>query len=178
MRHTNGIGLLFLLPLVILAACRGEQMSPQPQDLPDLNALAKPYTTVETTRVRTGPGPQFRAIGEIPANARVHVVGRDGDWLLVVSKTGNAPGYIQIALVRPVSASDKEALPAVAGPYETVADTQVRSGPGLHYPVMSQITKGTKLNVVGEETGWLRVESKRGNPPGYVDQNLARPVQN
>ena len=69
MRHTNGIGLLFLLPLVILAACRGEQMSPQPQDLPDLNALTKPYTTVETTRVRTGPGPQFRAIGEIPANA-------------------------------------------------------------------------------------------------------------
>mgnify|MGYP003694548277 CR=1 FL=1 len=42
-------------------------------------------------------------------------------------------------------------------------DTQVRSGPGLHYPVLANIGKGTKLNVVEEDKGWLKVESKRGN---------------
>lgn len=178
MKHANGIGMLMLLSLVLFPACRGEQVSPPPQDLPDLNAQARPYMTVENTRVRAGPGPQFRSIGEIPANARVHAVGRDGDWLLIVSKKGNAPGYIEMALVRPAPPGDSEAPPAIAGLYETVADTQVRSGPGLHYPVLAQIKKGTKLNVVGKETGWLRIESKRGNPPGYVDQSLARPVQN
>ncbi|HXF75497.1 MAG TPA: SH3 domain-containing protein, partial [Methylomirabilota bacterium] len=64
----------------------------------------------------------------------------------------------------------------VAGSYEAVADTQVRSGPGLHYPVIANISKGTKLNVVEEEKGWYRVESKRGNKPGYVDANMTRPA--
>jgi hypothetical protein len=38
------------------------------------------------------------------------------------------------------------------------------------------VPKGTKLNVVDEENGWLKVESKRGNKTGFVDANLARPV--
>ena len=57
-----------------------------------------------------------------------------------------------------------------------MADTQVRSGPGLHYPSLADIAKGTKLNVVDEEKGWLKVESKRGNKPGYVEASLAKPV--
>lgn len=177
MSHTTVIGLILLLPLLILVGCRGEQMSPAAHDLPDLNAQAKPYITVENTRVRTGPGSQFHGIAEIPANARVHAVGRDGDWLLIVSKKGNAPGYIEIGAVRPATTGDHEPAPVTAA-YETVVDTQVRSGPGYHHPVLAQVKKGTKLTVIGKETGWLRVESKRGNPPGYVDQSLARPVRN
>jgi hypothetical protein len=30
---------------------------------------------------------------------------------------------------------------------------------------------------VDEDNGWLKVESKHGNPPGYVDANAARPVE-
>ncbi len=172
MKQANGIRLLVLLLPVALAACRGEEVGPLPQDLPDLNAQARPYITVENARVRTGPGPQFGSIAEIPANARVHAVGRDGDWLLIVSKKGNAPGYIEMALVRPASTGDHE-IPVTAV-YETVVDIQVRTGPGLHYPALAQVKKGTKLNVTGKEMGWLRVESKKGNPPGYVDQSLAR----
>ena len=52
----------------------------------------------------------------------------------------------------------------------------MRSGPGLHYPVVANIPKGTKLNVVEEDKGWLKVESKRGNKPGYVEANLAKPA--
>ena len=68
------------------------------------------------------------------------------------------------------------APPAVEGRYEALADTQVRSGPGLHYPVVASISKGTKLNVVEEDKGWLKVESKRGNKPGYVEASLTKPA--
>jgi uncharacterized protein YgiM (DUF1202 family) len=166
-----------------LAACRANESASESTDLPDLNAQIRPYVTIENTKVRTGPGPQFRTIGEIKRDAKVQVVGRDGDWVLIVSKKGNPPGFIEMASVKPGESQEQEtsAPPAlevksVEGKYESIVDTQVRSGPGLHYPTVAEIKKGTKINVVEEEKGWLRVESKRGNKPGYVDASLAKPV--
>lgn len=172
-------GLLLVWLALALAACKDKGAPPRARDLPDLNEQTRVYVTTENTKVRAGPGPQFRAIAEIGRDARVNVVGKDGDWVLIVSKKGNAPGYIELASVMPWEGGEpKEEAAArpVAGSYEAIIDTQVRSGPGLHYPVIADISKGTKLNVVGEEKGWYRVESRRGNKPGYVDANMARPA--
>lgn len=169
-----------LIALITLASfgCKTKEKTPQLKDLPDLNEQARLYVTTENTKVRAGPGPQFRALADIGRDAKVNVVGRDGEWVLIVSKKGNAPGYIEMASVKPSEAGDtKEALnPQYDGKYEAVANTQVRSGPGLHYPVVADISKGTKLNVVEEDKGWLKVESKRGNKPGYVEGSMAKPV--
>jgi uncharacterized protein YgiM (DUF1202 family) len=159
------------------SGCKDKETATEPKGLPDLNSQTIPYLTVETTRVRTGPGTQYRAFAEIGPNARVNVVGRDGEWALIVSKKGNAPGFIELAAIKPADGEIREALnPHAESSYESIAATQVRSGPGLHYPVITQISKGTKLNVVDEENGWLKVESKRGNEPGYIDINFAKPV--
>lgn len=178
--HRDGVvtirwALAALFALTI-SACR-ETPQTSPSELPDLNEQTRVYVTREKTRVRTGPGPQFRAIAEIPRDAKVNVVGRDGDWVLIVSKKGNAPGYVEIASVESWTGDTKEELdPRAEGRYETVSETEVRSGPGLHYPVVASIAKGTKINVVDEEKGWLKVESKRGNKPGYVEARLAKPT--
>ncbi len=164
-----------------LAGCKRTQHTSAGNDLPDLNAQTRTYVTQEPTRVRTGPGSQFRTIGEIGSNAKVQVVGRDGEWVLIVSKKGNAPGYIEMASVKPATGreeEEKQAAPPVEGKYQVLADTQVHSGPGLQYPVVAKIKKGMHVNVVNEEPGWLKVESKQGNPPGYIDSNLAKPAQN
>ena len=169
--------LIVLLSALVLSACKDKGPSGDPQDLPDLNALIRPYVTTANATVKSGPGPQFRTLAQIPQNAKVQVVGKDGDWVLIVSKKGNAPGFIELASVKPSSGEEQEsAAPKVEGRFETLTDTQVRSGPGLNYPVVADIGKGTKLNVVGEENGWLKVESKRGNKPGYVDASLAKPI--
>jgi uncharacterized protein YgiM (DUF1202 family) len=168
-----------LVALIALASfgCKNDEKISKPADLPDLNEQAKPYVTTEMTKVRTGPGQQFRAIAEISRDAKVTVVGRDGDWVLIVSKKGNAPGFIEMAAVRPATGDANEALnPQLDGKYEALTNTHVRSGPGLHYPVVADIAKGTKLNVVDENNGWLKVESKRGNKPGYVEASMAKPV--
>lgn len=156
--------------------------TPEFKDLPDLNEQTKPYVTTENTKLRTGPGPRFRVIADISRDAKVNVVGRDGEWVLIVSKKGNAPGYIEMASVKPATGDkkgdsrDEAAAPQVDGRYEALTDTEVRSGPGLHYPTVAKIAKGTKLNVVEEDKGWLKVESKRGNKPGYVDATLTKPA--
>jgi uncharacterized protein YgiM (DUF1202 family) len=169
--------MLVALISLTAVACQQDQKTTGAGDLPDLNEQTRVYVTTESTRVRTGPGPQFRAIAEIARDAKVNVVGRDGDWVLIVSKKGNAPGYIEMATVQSWDGEKKETLdPRAEGRYEALTDTQVRSGPGLHYPVVASVSKGTKLNVVEEDKGWLKVESKRGNKPGYVEASLAKPA--
>ena len=172
--------LIFLI-LLSLLGCKGKpKETADSKDLPDLNAQIRPYTTVDNTKLRTGPGPQFRAIAEIRRDAKVQVVGRDGDWVLIVSKKGNPPGYIEIASIEPSSEVEKQepSAPPVEGKYESLVDTRVYSGPGVHYPVVAEIKKGTKINVVDEEKGWLKVESRRGKQPGYVEASIAKPVGN
>jgi len=164
---------------LLLPACKKAEEAASPDDLPDLNKQIRPYVTVENTKLRSGPGPQFRGLADIPADAKIHVVGRDGEWALIVSKKGNAPGFIELAAIKPGESETEQPEfgepRRVEGKYEAVADTQVRSGPGLHYPSLAEIAKGTKLNVVDEEKGWLKVESRRGNKPGYVEASLAKP---
>lgn len=169
---------MFLI-LLSLLGCKGEQKeAADSKELPDLNAQMRPYMTIDNTKLRSGPGLQFRAIAEIRRDAKVQVVGRDGDWVLVVSKKGNPPGYIEMASIEPSNGVEKQesSAPPVEGKYETLVDTRVHSGPGVHYPAVAEIKKGTKINVVDEEKGWLKVESRRGNKPGYVEASIAKPV--
>ena len=176
-RHRFLISPLVFLIFSGLLGCRGEHKEADSKGLPDLNAQMRPYVIVANTKVRTGPGTQFRAIGEIGRDAKVQVVGRDGDWVLIVSKKGNAPGYIEMTSIEANSGEKQESsAPPMEGKYESLVDTRVHSGPGPQYPVVAEIKRGTKLNVVDQEKGWLKVESKRGNKSGYVEATIAKPV--
>jgi len=159
-------------------ACKERDKVTAAKDLPDLNQQIRPFVTTDKTTVRSGPGQQFRTIGEIRQDSKVNVVGRDGEWLLIVSKIGSAPGYIAVNSVRPATGDEKElAAPSAEGRYEAIAETKVRSGAGVGYPAVANLKKGTLFDVVDEDKGWLKVESKHGNPPGYVDVNSARRVE-
>ena len=170
---------LVIMLSAALGGCKSREDKAVGDDLPDLNKLARSYVTVANATVRAGPGEKFRSIGNIPPKAKVHVVGRDGDWLLIISKKGNAPGFIEMVSAKPGEGEELEpqSTRTAAGRYETLTATQVRSGPGLHYPVVADIAKGMKLNVVDEENGWLKVESKQGRKPGYVEASLTRPAR-
>lgn len=169
-------GLLIVVVLLAGNACKKTTEVTDPKQLTDLSHTY-PFVTVENTMVRTGPGPQFRAIAVVRRDSKVQAVGRDGEWLLIVSKRGNAPGYIVMAAVKAGSGEEQDyASPPVEGPNELLADTQVRSGPGLQYQVVANVKKGMKIDVIGEEKGWLKVQSKRGNPPGYIEKSMAKPI--
>ena len=60
------------------------------------------------------------------------------------------------------------------GVYESTRPTSVYENPSSAARVISQIDRGTRLNVVSSAGDWLEVRSKRGNPPGYVRSDDAR----
>jgi uncharacterized protein YgiM (DUF1202 family) len=97
----------FMILLSLLGYTGSPKEAADSQQLPDLNAQIRPYMTIDNTKLRTGPRPQFRAIAEIRRDAKVQVVGRDGDWVLIVSKKGNPPGYIEMASIEPSSGVEK-----------------------------------------------------------------------
>jgi len=65
---------------------------------------------------------------------------------------------------------------ASQGVYETTRPTSVHEDPSSSSRVISQIDRGTRINVVSSAGDWLEVRSKRGNPPGYVRSDDARQI--
>jgi len=132
------------------------------------------YLTTTDVHVRKGPGTNYEVVTTIPKGVKVNVVGREGAWLKVESKHGNKPGYINEQYARPVqdqqTAQTKTVVAEVAGPYRTIKETDLREGPGLQYRVAAKLPADVKVNVLRAEGDWLRVESKRGNKPGYVEK--------
>ena len=139
--------------------------------------VAGPYTTTAEAQVRNGPGNDYAVIATIPNNTKVNVVGKEGRWLRIESKRGRQPGYIDEQFVRPLSTSTAKASGSrstMAGAYTTTTTVNLRAGPGTQHKVLRKIPRGVKINVVRAEGDWLRVESKSGNPPGYVHKNYAQ----
>ncbi len=140
-------------------------------------ALAQPtkgsYLTTADANIRSGPGTKYDVVTTIPKGIKVNVVGREGNWLKVESKQGNKPGYIYEKYARPLEtqqvAQAKTATPSVAGAYRTLRDVELRDGPGTKFKVVTTLPAGIKINVVRAEGDWLRVESKKGGKPGYVE---------
>jgi hypothetical protein len=87
-----------------------------------------------------------------------------------VARTRAPAPWASASLSVPASAG-RTAEPAV---YETTRATPVYEGPSAASRVVSQINRGTRINVVSSTGDWLEVRSKRGNPPGYVRSDDAR----
>jgi hypothetical protein len=108
---------------------------------------------------------------------RLGVATREVDRLnasrsLATTRTpSRAPGAAT-SLPHPVAAR-RTAEPGV---YETTRATTVYENPSSASRVISQISRGTRINVVSSAGDWLEVRSKRGNPPGYVRSDDARPT--
>lgn len=132
-----------------------------------------PYMTTDDVPVRKGPGTNYEVVATIPKGIKVHVVGKEGYWLKVQSKHGNPPGYIDDRYARPLESQPQQSIQSVEGVYVTTAEVNLREGPGLHYRVLTTLPKDIRINVVGAQGNWLKVESKHGKPPGYVEKRFA-----
>ena len=78
---------------------------PAPAAPPQRPAQAGVYETLQATGVHEQPVQSSRVITRISGGTRINVVRSDGEWLEVVSKRGNPPGFILRDHTRYVSTS-------------------------------------------------------------------------
>lgn len=141
-------------------------------------ALAQPTKSYETTAevpLREGPGNFHKVITTLPKGIKINVVSKEGNWLKVESKHGSKPGYIDDQFARASSTATTPAAQStvaanVAGPYRTLREQDLRESPSANARVVTRIPTDIKVNVTRAEGDWLRVESKRGGKPGYVEK--------
>ena len=167
--------LRFLVPLPLLLLLGGCEKKETGESKPATAATeqTQPYVTTQDVKVRSGPGTRYKIIADITSGTKVNVAGHEDSWLKIVSKHGNPPGYIDERFAKPAGEPPARAATPLQGSYKTTADTSVREGPGLHYKAVAKIDKGTTVNVVGAEGDWLKVQSKHGKPPGYIEKRYA-----
>jgi Bacterial SH3 domain len=78
------------------------------------------------------------------------------------------PGPTTRSVKAPSSSTPAARRSAEPGVYEVIRATAVREEPSGGARRVTEINKGTKINVVRTVGDWLEVRSKQGNPPGYV----------
>jgi uncharacterized protein YraI len=142
----------------------------------DAQTVRGTYTVTEDVPLRAGPGTNHPIITTLPKGIKIQVVGREGYWLRVESKHGAKPGYIDDRFARvdaPQTSAPPKSSPtpgSVAGAYRALRDVELREGPGTQYKSVAMIPAGIKVHVIRAEGDWLRVESKSGGKPGYVEK--------
>lgn len=170
------VGLFLVAGLTVLQmqGCGKKKEPAEPKIGADARESTEVYVTTQDVKVRSGPGTRYKIVADIKSGTRVNVEAHESGWLRVISRRGRPPGYIDERFAKPASpAPAAAAAPKAQGAYTATADLTVRQGPGLHYKSVARIEKGTKVNVVGAEGDWLKVQSKYGRPPGYIERAYA-----
>jgi N-acetylmuramoyl-L-alanine amidase len=137
-------------------------------------AISGTYITTADVSLRSGPGVSYPVLTTLPRGIKIKVVGREDYWLKVESKHGDAPGYIDEQFAAPEGSTETSTTtpPPPTGAYRTLVDVELRQGPGASYPVVARLPSGIKVNVVRAQGDWLRVESKHGGKPGYLERRF------
>ena len=140
-------------------------------------AVRGSYTTTTNVSLRSGPGMKYSVVTTLPKGININVVGREGYWPKLNRSMGQ-PGYIEEQFTQPVETTQaalKITTTPVVGAYKTIKDVDLRQGPGAKYPMVAKIPSSIRVNVVRAEGDWLRVESKRGAKPGYLEKRSVEP---
>jgi uncharacterized protein YgiM (DUF1202 family) len=152
----------------------------QAAGVPATTAGPRAIINTGALNVRTGPGFGFATIGVLHGGDVVPIVGRNeaGDWLQVRTPFGD--GWINIIYVITRdyfgSAPDTSASAAgarTAATFRVLTGTlNVRTGPGVGFPVAYKVNAGTNLAIIGQsrDRGWWLVESALGR--GWVNKEF------
>ncbi|UNP76334.1 SH3 domain-containing protein [Bacillus nitratireducens] len=144
------------------------------------------YTVnVSSLRVRTGPSTSHTTIGSVKKGQVVQVVGEVQDWFKInyagqtaylskdyVTKGGSNENATQ----GNNQEQNNNVTVQTGGTYVVNATSlRVRTGPATYHSVIGGVLNGTKLNVVGSEGSWFKVNYQ--GKTGYVSSEFVKFVK-
>ncbi|MEW5761585.1 MAG: N-acetylmuramoyl-L-alanine amidase [Bacillota bacterium] len=120
----------------------------------------------DVVNLRSGPGTNYQITAKVTRGTRLEVLGQSGGWYKIAyagGKTSWVAGWLvklegQTPATPPAPA--QPAPPAVGGKQVAVVQGDVvnlRSGPGTNYQITAKVTRGTRLEVLGQSGGWYKI---------------------
>ncbi|MDI6530240.1 SH3 domain-containing protein [Bacillus mycoides] len=144
------------------------------------------YTVnVSSLRVRTGPSTSHTTIGSVKKGQVVQVVGEVQDWFKInyagqtaylskdyITKGGSNENTTQ----GNNQEQNNNVTVQTGGTYVVNATSlRVRTGPATYHSVIGGVLNGTKLNVIGSEGSWFKVNYQ--GKTGYVSSEFVKFVK-
>ena len=125
--------------------------------------------TVADVNLRQGPGTQYPVITVIPSGAAVYMEEPDtgSGWTIV--DYGNASGYVATKYLlygQNIAASASAGSNFTAGNYNVIDYVNLRTGPGMDYPVQIVVPSGASIYIDSVANGWAHTSF--ANYDGYV----------
>ncbi|BBI35822.1 stage II sporulation protein P [Cohnella abietis] len=109
---------------------------------------------VEVTNLRSGPGLEYDIVGKAKPGDSFPVVGFEGEWHQVTLASGDT-AYVASWVVK----VDVPPIPFV----NIVENTNLRSGPGLDFSILSKARAGDTFQIVSTEGDWYQVALPSGD---------------
>jgi len=125
-------------------------------------AVAAPSAITDPVNVRAGPGPKWPVIGVIEADTEINVQNCGQGWKRAWCQVQfeDKIGFVHASALAPIGNT------VMVDPLVTTDTTNVRSGPGARWGVISTIPPSTQVNVSSCSKGWrgswcvVRVDGK------------------
>lgn len=127
----------------------------------------KDYVVSTTTglRIRSGPGTNYKVVGQFPKGEKAHVLMKQGKWVKI-SYNGRQ-GWVSSAYVAPAASktpsNQKHSLGTV-----TATILNVRSKPNAQSSITGKLTKNMKVEIISEQGNWYKI--RYNNVTGWVSK--------
>lgn len=116
------------------------------------------YINANELNVRSGPGTDNEKLATLTRGSKVHALQQHGEWLEIITED-NVKGFI-------VADYASETPPPVYK-YVTANSLNVRSGTSAETEKLSTLTKGSRVQVLGQQDDWMNVITT-DSVKGYV----------
>ncbi|MGL4774115.1 MAG: SH3 domain-containing protein [Clostridium sp.] len=158
-----------------------EPENPNPPVNPEPPVQDKKYGIVNvntTLNVRSGAGTNYSVIASLPKNKKVEIVGESGDWYKI--KFDGKEGYASKQYIKVDSGSNEskpeppkpQPEPSKTGTVNVSTSLNVRSGAGTNYSIVASLSKGKKVEIIGESGDWYKI--KFDGKEGYASKQYIK----
>jgi len=142
---------------------------PVPSNLPPSAGVFASCIT-SALNVRSGPAASYPKVAGLLYGQRMKVINRLNGWAQFENPAGwSSEAYLSIEqsnLPDPTESPQPITPPDSFGICNT-SGLNVRSGPGVTYPVVGGLTYGHRIKILSHQNGWARIEA----PPGWCNES-------
>lgn len=149
-------------PLTVTPQTPSQTTPPATSPSANENGIGKATVTSSMVNLRSQPTTDSELISTQSQGASLTLLEQQGDWYRVKTSEGNE-GWVAGWLIKVEQAAiPTEAFVTILNP-----DTNVRSGPGTTYDIVSRVQAGERYAIVKKEDDWFRIKLKDGST-GYI----------
>ncbi|MCY8490280.1 SH3 domain-containing protein [Bacillus atrophaeus] len=118
-------------------------------------------STDSDLRIRKGPGTSYEVIGKFPQGEQAKIIDKDNSWIKISYQ--GVTGWVASVYTSKSGGGSQESGQASTSQNKSgtvgVSSLNVRSSASHDSAIITKLTRGTKLSILTEENGWLKIEA-------------------